>query len=216
MNQKGLVERDFTPKEGYYVFQSYWAEKPMAHIYGHTWPIRWGDPGEQKLIKVYSNCETVELFVNEQSQGVKKRNSQDFPAAGLRWMVQLAPENHVRAVGRKGNGTVEDEIHFQYQTQKWGKPTQLRLRELNRNADTVTIETQLFDANGVLCLDARNQVRFGIAGDGTLIDDLGTDTGARVVELYNGRAVTSLKRNGGKSEVSVSAKDIPTTFLEIA
>ncbi|HKR31721.1 MAG TPA: glycoside hydrolase family 2 TIM barrel-domain containing protein [Terriglobales bacterium] len=216
VNQKGLVERDFTPKEGYYVFQSYWAEKPMAHIYGHTWPVRWGDPGEQKLIKVYSNCETVELFVNEQSQGVKKRNSQDFPAAGLRWMVQLAPENHVRAVGRKGNGTVEDEIHFQYQTQKWGKAAQLRLRELNRNADTVTIETQLFDSNGVLCLGARNQVRFGIAGDGTLIDDLGTDTGARVVELYNGRAVISLKRNGGKSEVSVSAKDIPTTFLEIA
>lgn len=23
-----------------YVFQSYWAEKPMIHIYGHSWPIR--------------------------------------------------------------------------------------------------------------------------------------------------------------------------------
>ena len=56
MNQKGVVERDLTPKESYYVFQSYWAEKPMARIYGHTWPIRWGAAGEQKMVKVYSNC----------------------------------------------------------------------------------------------------------------------------------------------------------------
>src|SRR4029077_17453750 len=139
MNQKGIVERDLTPKEGYYVFQSYWSEKPMVHIYGHTWPVRWGDDGEQKLLKVYSNCETVELFVNGQSQGVKKRNSQDFPAAGLRWMVKLSPENHLRAAGRKGPQTVEDEISFRYQTQKWGKPTQLQLREAGRKGDLVTI-----------------------------------------------------------------------------
>src|SRR4029077_20283215 len=39
MNQKGVVERDLTPKESYYVFQSYWTQKPMARVYGHTWPI---------------------------------------------------------------------------------------------------------------------------------------------------------------------------------
>jgi beta-galactosidase len=87
MNQKGVVERDMTPKEGYYVFQSYWAEKPMARIYGHTWPIRWGTAGEAKMVKVYSNCASAELFVNGKSHGVKQRNSQDFPCAGLRWMV---------------------------------------------------------------------------------------------------------------------------------
>lgn len=53
VNQKGVVERDFTKKESYYVFQSYWSEKPMAHLYGHTWPVRWGSPGELKLVKVY-------------------------------------------------------------------------------------------------------------------------------------------------------------------
>ena len=215
MNQKGIVERDLTPKEGYYVFQSYWSEKPMVHIYGHTWPVRWGDDGEQKLLKVYSNCETVELFVNGQSQGVKKRNSQDFPAAGLRWMVKLSPENHLRAVGRKGPQTVEDEISFRYQTQKWGKPTQLQLREAGRKGDLVTIEAQLLDANSVLCLDARNQVHFGIGGDGALIDDLGTNTASRVVELYNGRALITLKRNAGKSQISISSNGIPAAFVEV-
>jgi len=215
VNQKGVVERDLTPKESYYVFQSYWAEKPMVHIYGHTWPIRWGDAGEQKLIKVYSNCDTVELFVNGPTQGVKKRNSQDFPAAGLRWMVSLSPENRIRAVGRKGSAIVEDEISFRYQTEKWEKPAQLQLRELSRNGDRVTVEAQLSDVRGVLCLDARNPVRFALAGDGELIDDLGLNTAARAVELYNGRAMISLLRRGGKSQLSVSAKGMPTAFLEV-
>jgi beta-galactosidase len=37
-----------TKKEAYYVFQSYWTDKPMVHIYGHSWPVRWGDEGEEK------------------------------------------------------------------------------------------------------------------------------------------------------------------------
>lgn len=44
VNQKGVVQRDGTPKESYYVFQSYWSKKPMVHIYGHTWHVRWGKP----------------------------------------------------------------------------------------------------------------------------------------------------------------------------
>ncbi|HWY32020.1 MAG TPA: glycoside hydrolase family 2 TIM barrel-domain containing protein, partial [Candidatus Acidoferrum sp.] len=71
VNQKGLVERDGTLKEGYYVFQSYWADQPMIHIFGHSWPVRWGKPDEEKMVKVFSNCREVELFVNGVSDGVK-------------------------------------------------------------------------------------------------------------------------------------------------
>ena len=91
----------------------------------------------------------------------------------------------------------------------------LELKELSGRGNSVTIEARLIDDKRVLCLDARNVVHFGIAGDGTLIDDLGTNTAARVVELYNGRAMITITRNGGKSEVSVSSKDVPTAFLEI-
>ena len=85
VNQKGVVERDLTKKETYFVVQSYWANKPMIHIYGHSWPVRWGKPNDQKLLKVYSNCHEVELFLNGKSLGKKQRNSQDYPAAGLHW-----------------------------------------------------------------------------------------------------------------------------------
>jgi beta-galactosidase len=216
VNEKGLTRRDLTPKESYYVFQSYWTDKPMAHIYGHTWPVRWGSKGESKVVKVYSNCDTAELFCNGASQGVKKRNSQDFPAAGLRWLVPFREgENHLRAVAKKGGAEVADEISFQYTTEPGGAPARLEVRELRRSGENVTVEATLMDAKSVPCLDARNVVRFELAGDGTLIADLGLTTAARVVQLTNGRAEITLRRNDGKSELSVSSQGIPTALLEI-
>jgi beta-galactosidase len=217
VNQKGVTERDLTPKESFYVFQSYWTEEPMVHLYGHTWPIRWGDPDEKKLVKVYSNCDTAELFLNGKSHGVKKRDSQDFPAAGLRWLVTFVPgENHLRVRAHKNGKEVSDELRFNYQTTKWGPPARLELKEKTRSADEVTLEAVLLDAAGVRCLDARNQVSFGISGDGTLIDNLGTNRASRKVELYNGRAEITLRRNRGKSVASVSSQGIPTVFVQLS
>ncbi len=213
VNQKGLVERDFTLKEGYFVFQSYWAEKPMVRIYGHSWPVRWGECDEAKLLKVYSNCPSVELFVNGESVGVKQREARDFPAAGLRWLVKFKEgENVVRAVARREK--ISDEIRFVYQVQKWDKPAKLVLEELRLAAEISTIQVTARDAKDALCLDARNVVRFALAGDGRLIDNLGTSITSRKVELYNGLALISIKRKG-KSVVSVSSEGLPTAFLNI-
>lgn len=216
VNQKGLVERDLTPKEGYYVFQSYWTDKPMVHIYGHSWTVRWGDEGEQKMVKVYSNCDTAELFLNGTSCGIRKRDSQNFPAAGLRWLVPFKKgDNHLRVTAQKNGITVTDEVRFVYQTEKWDKPAQLEFKELARNGDAVRVGARLLDANGVTCLDSRARVSFELSGDGILLDNLGTPRASRVVELYNGRAEISLVRKGGKSSVSVSSKGVSTALLTI-
>jgi beta-galactosidase len=216
MNQKGVVERDFTKKEAYYVFQSYWTDKPMVHIYGHSWPVRWGDTGEEKMVKVYSNCDEAELFFNGKSQGIKKRNSQDFPASGLRWNVTyLTGVNQLKVIARKGKTTVTDEISQSYQTDKWGKPTQLALSKIAQQGDTATIEIKLMDANKILCLDAKNVVTFGLTGDGKLIDNLGTSSGSRVVEVQNGRAIIRVKLNNGKSIASVKCNGISTVFCDL-
>jgi beta-galactosidase len=216
MNQKGLVTRDLTPKESYFVFQSYWASRPMVHIYGHSWPVRWGEPGEAKLVKVYSNCSQVELFVNGVSAGVRRRHSQDFPAAGLRWMATLREgENVLKAVAQSAGGPIVDEIRVRYQVQKWGAAAAFDLREVARDGEGVVVEALLRDANGVACFDARHLVRFGVAGEGRLLDNLGTPGGSRVVELANGRARITLATEGGRSTVSVSSKGLPTTFLAV-
>lgn len=218
INQKGVIERDMTKKEGYYVFQSYWTDAPMAHLYGHSWPVRWGDEGELKMVKVYSNCDTAELFVNGKSAGVKHRNSQDFPAAGLRWMSLFVPgRNNLRVIATKGKTTVTDEINFLYQTERWGKPHKLSISETARSIkdgkEIITVEGRLYDANGILCLNAKNSVKFSIAGEGVLVDNRGTSRGSRVVQMYNGRAEISLYATGD-TLVGLSTDDMNPVFYK--
>jgi beta-galactosidase len=216
VNQKGVVERDFTPKSSYYVFQSYWSEKPMVYIYSHTWPVRWGEAGEQKLVKVYSNCEEAELFVNGKSYGVKKRNSQDFPAAGLRWKVPFSEGNTtLRVVARKGKTIVEDQITQRYQTEKWSNPAKLVVEKIEDDNDIVTVQAKLVDENNIPCLDANQWIHFSLTGDGKLFDNLGTSSGSRKVQAYNGRAIIRLKANSGKNIICVQSPGLQTVFLDL-
>jgi len=216
MNQKGVVERDFTKKEAYYVFQSYWTSQPMAHIYGHTWPVRWGDAGEEKMVKVYSNCTEAEIFLNGKSFGTKKRNSQDYPAAGLRWNLPFVQgENTVKVIAKKGKEMVTDEIKFTYQTEKWTKPALLELKKIDQHGDIATVEVKLLDSRNILCLDAINWISFGLTGDGKLIDNQGTSSGSRKVQAYNGRAIIKVKLNKGQSVVSVAAEGLKTVFTTL-
>jgi len=216
VNQKGVLERDGTPKESYYIFQSYWADQPMIHIFGHSWPVRWGKPDEDKMVKVFSNCREVELFVNGVSAGVKQRNITNYPAAGLHWLVKLKEgTNTLDAVGQRDGIKISDEINVGYQTATWDKPVKFTLRQIAQTNNVVTIEARVFDKDDVPCLDAMNLVRFGLAGDGQLLDNLGTDTGSRAVGLYNGRAQISLKLSGSQAVACVSSDGLPTQFLNV-
>jgi beta-galactosidase len=216
VNQKGLLERDLTPKESFYVFQSYWSERPMARVYGHSWPVRWGDAGEPKMVKVYSNCTSAELFLNGDSLGRRERNSQNFPAAGLRWMTPFrAGVNHLLVVARIGKVEVRDEIRFEYQTSKWSVPASWSVKEVAREDGVALVQAQLLDASGVRCLDARQVVRFAVAGDGELIENLGTVSGSRQVELSNGRAVARVRLARGRAALSVSGAGLPAAICEL-
>jgi len=145
-----------------------------------------------------------------------QRDSQNFPAAGLRWKVTFAPgPNHLRAVATQGATTVTDEISLIYQTEPWGKPAQLRLAQLHATPDFVTIAATLHDAAGVLCLDSRNLVRFSLAGDGKLIDNLGTAAASRELQLANGRAEISVKRNGGCT-IGIASEGLPAALFKLS
>jgi beta-galactosidase len=210
------VERDLTKKESYFVFQSYWSEKPMAHIYGHSWPVRWGREGELRSVHVYSNCDRAELFLNHKSLGTLQRNSQDFPAAGLRWSVAFATgANRLRVVGTKGAVNVTDEIELAYSTEIWGEPAELRLLEKARRGGTATVEAKLYDAKGVLCLDSRNVVHFSLAGSGQLIDNLGTTRGSREIQLSNGRTEISASVKG-RCVIGVASEGLSSAFLTLS
>jgi beta-galactosidase len=216
VNQKGVVERDLTPKESYYVFQSYWTDKPMIHIYGHSWPTRWGKADEEKTIKVYSNCQQVELFLNGVSLGTKKRDSQDFPASGLRWVSQFKPGgNVIKAVSKNGKELITDEIKFNYETREFGKESKITATIVNIDSEFIWIEAEFKDDNNVTCLDSHKYFRFESVGDGALIANMGTSSASKKVQAYNGRAKIKFKKNKGASKIAIKSEGLKTLFLDI-
>lgn len=215
VNQKGVVERDGTPKESYYVFQSYWATQPMIHIYGHAVPTRWGKENETKQVLVYSNCKKVELFVNGQSQGVRVRNLQDYPATGFHWDVTLQPgQNELKAVG---DGKLVDEICQEYQTASWGAPHHIRLTVHSLNEGKMMLDAQVEDSNNVKCLDYAGFISFDAIGNVKLLENQGSSTGSRYIQASNGRARIQLlpKHQEGEAVVSAQSKDMPIAMLKL-
>lgn len=207
VNQKGVVQRDLTLKETFYVVQSYWSEKPMVHIYGHSWPVRWGKADEKSTLKVYSNCEKVELFVNGKSHGVKVRNTKLFPACGLVWNVQLSSgENKVEAVAYAGKEKLTDALTWKFQTGEWGKTASLKLSEEKIDENSSYLNVLALDANGLICLDSKLLVEFQIAGEATLNQNQGTTTGSRKIQLANGQAKIKINKTGNKFAASVKAE----------
>ncbi|MFB0516724.1 MAG: glycoside hydrolase family 2 protein [Candidatus Neomarinimicrobiota bacterium] len=109
VNQKGLCDMARRPKDSYYFYQSQWSDEPIVYIVSHTRTHYPGAEGESRQLRVYSNGEAVELFLNGRSLGEKK-NQYVF-----RWDVVFNPgENHLRALARKGNAFVEDELVVSY------------------------------------------------------------------------------------------------------
>jgi len=215
MNQKGVVQRDLTPKEVFYVVQSYWAETPMVHIYGHSWPIRWGEAGALSQVKVYSNCEKVELFVDGKSRGVKLRKPGEFPAAGLFWEVQLNEGfNEVKAVAFSGRQVIEDHLVWNYQSGTWGEIHEFILKEESIDQSASYIIVTAVDLNGKVCLDANTLVEFNVAGQATLMQNQGTATGSRKIQLANGMARIKLFKTGENYTVSIQAPQIGCALLK--
>ena len=66
----GLADTAGFAKDQYHLFRSQWTTAPMVHIL----PMNWTDyaPGDSVAVRVYANADTVELFLNGRSLGVKR------------------------------------------------------------------------------------------------------------------------------------------------
>ncbi|MGP4007359.1 glycoside hydrolase family 2 TIM barrel-domain containing protein [Streptomyces sp. 4N124] len=65
----GAVDTAGFPKDMYYLFQSQWISRPMVHLLPMTWNHA---PGDVVEVWAYANVDTVELFLNGTSQGVRR------------------------------------------------------------------------------------------------------------------------------------------------
>jgi beta-galactosidase len=107
----GISDMWRIPKNAYFFFQSQWTEKPMVHIVGRwTGPQQQGQQqrqlgiyetlwaerrrawmqqeGKLRQVRVYSNCDTVELFLNGRSLGEHQPASQERVWSDFRLIVE--------------------------------------------------------------------------------------------------------------------------------
>ncbi|WP_163161127.1 glycoside hydrolase family 2 TIM barrel-domain containing protein [Arthrobacter sp. Alg241-R88] len=118
VNQKGIMHPDRTPKDVYFFYQAQWLDTPVLRIASHEWQHRAGTawdatPGAgaqpvRQPVKVYTNLNAVELFLNGASLGVQNVD-EDRTAV---WDVPFVDgRNDVVAVGRDAGGRrVEDKV----------------------------------------------------------------------------------------------------------
>jgi beta-galactosidase len=66
----GAVDTAGFPKDAYWLFRSQWTRDPMVHLV----PMDWTDhePGDPVAVWAYANVDTVELFLNGHSLGVRR------------------------------------------------------------------------------------------------------------------------------------------------
>ncbi|TJZ62161.1 DUF4982 domain-containing protein [Sphingobacterium olei] len=77
VNYKGILTPWGEPLDAYYMYRSHYAPKddPMVYIAMHTWPNRWRQPGVKNNIRIYSNCDEVELFNDINNRSLGKRSN---------------------------------------------------------------------------------------------------------------------------------------------
>ena len=70
-NDKGLCTRERIPKDAYFFYRSVWSSEKTIYITERRHNVR---PCNVPFIKIYSNAQSIELFVNDRSLGIIKRS----------------------------------------------------------------------------------------------------------------------------------------------
>jgi beta-galactosidase len=130
------------PKDSYYYYKAWWTDKPVLHLFPHwNWP---GMEGQEISVWVHSNCQEVELFLNDVSQGKQTVK----PYYHLEWKVKYAPGKLVA----KG---VRDGKSIKTSVDTTGVPAAIRLSADRSaltadNADLAVVNVAVVDAKAAL------------------------------------------------------------------
>jgi beta-galactosidase len=159
----GIVDLCGFPKDRYYLYKSQWTDKPMVHILPHwNWQ---GFEGHEIPVWCYSNCESVELFLNGKSLGEKKFS--DTEDLHLVWDVPYTPGT-LKAIAKNNGKTVcTDEV------QTAGAPVKIILTpdrsEIRADGEDLSyVKVEIVDKESRVCPNADNLVKFKIKGAGVI------------------------------------------------
>lgn len=241
----GIVDTCGFPKDRYYLYKSAWSSEPMVHLLpmSWTWP---GFEGKTIPVRVFTNADSVELFLNGQSLGVKHfpadcaqqvdthENKAPapptvtmIPGLHLAWDVVYAPGTLKAVATKDGKIVATDEI------QTAGAPAAITL-EADRSKiaadgqDLSFIKATVVDKNGIACPNADQEIHFALSGTGATIAGLdnGDPTNHEPFQgtqhkAFHGLALAVLKSQydkPGSVKLTATADGLPpvTTTVEVA
>jgi beta-galactosidase len=223
----GVIDTCGFKKDGFYFYQSQWISEPVLHIFPH-WNWK-GKEGHIVQVTCYTNCDTIELFVNGKSYGVK---GYEFPRFGMKgkygnypdrakaarttadlhltWDVPYEPGS-LKAVGMKdGKTAATSEVFTTGEPAALGVSADRELIAANQR-DLAHLSVQVLDDKGRIVPVAENEISFDLEGDGVL---LGVDNGnpashedfkSNRMKAFNGLCLAIVQSNGKPGRFQVTA-----------
>ncbi|MGC2401543.1 MAG: glycoside hydrolase family 2 TIM barrel-domain containing protein [Acidobacteriaceae bacterium] len=238
LSSAGAIDTCGFPKDAFYFYQSRWTTEPVLHLFPHwNWT---GKEGKVITVTCYTNCDTVELFLNGKSFGVK---GYAFPRPGmigkygnyppramalqttadlhLSWDVPFTPGSLTAKGVKDGKVIREVEIHTT------GSPAKLALsvdrsRISNRPADVAHVTVQVVDSDGRMVPTADDEITFALRGPGRI---LGLDNGrpdshesyqGPSRRAFHGLALAVIQSTGITGMTTLSASSGSLTLAEIS
>ncbi len=200
----GIVDTAGFPKNGYYFWQSRRTTAPMVHIFPHwNWTA-----GTTVNVWVYSNCDSVELFLNGASLGSKSFTSSS--TASLGWTVPWASGKLVAKGTKAGAVVATDEVDSAGAAAKVGLSVD-RTTIAADGWDLAYVTAVIQDAAGSMAPTANNSITFAVSGPGKLA---GTDNGdpidltaysSSTRKAFNGKALAIVQSTGAPGQITVTA-----------
>ncbi len=223
----GVIDTCGFPKDGFYFYQSQWTDRPVLHLFPH-----WNFPGKEgQFIPVmcFTNCDTVELFLNGKSVGVK---GYEFPRLGmeerygnspprarvrrstadlhLQWDVPYEPGT-LRAVGMKdGKVALTEEISTTTAPPALNLETDRATISADQR-DVAQITIKILDAQNRLVPTADNDVHLEIQGPAKLLSfDSGNPTSHESFQsdhrqTFNGLALATIQSTPQPGTIQITA-----------
>ncbi|MBN2243311.1 MAG: DUF4982 domain-containing protein [Acidobacteria bacterium] len=186
----GVIDSCGFPKDGFHFYRSQWTDKPVLHLFPHwNWE---GREGRFVPVTCYTNCDTVELFLNGRSVGTK---GYAFPRPGMeeRWGNVPARARALRTTADlhlfwdvpyepgtlKAVGTKDGKVAATVEVVTAGNPAAVELSadrpgiSADRR-DVAHLTARIVDDRGIAAPLADSEVTFELEGPGKLI---GVDNG---------------------------------------
>jgi beta-galactosidase len=236
----GVVDTCGFEKDGYYFYQSQWSNKTVLHVFPH-WNWK-GKEGEFIPVLCYTNCDSVELFLNGKSLGVQGywfprfgmgQNYGNDPARSraprttsdlhLTWTVPYEPGT-LKAVGTKdGKVVATEEIATTGEPAAIGLSADREVITADRR-DVAHVTVKILDAQGRVVPVGDNEVAFQIQGEGKLI---GLDNGDPVShedfkgerrKAFNGLclAIVQSTAKAGRIQLTASSPGLKVASISVA